>query len=120
MASWWLLGLSLLGLAVSLYFTLVYYGRIESRELPTAFCRRNEQTCVTILQTPYARVLGPPNSVLGIGLYVLTALVAALALAGALPPWLWGTAVVAVAVAVLLAPYLVWALVARLKTWCRL
>ena len=75
---------------------------------------------MTILQTPYARLLGLPNAVLGLGFYLLTATVAGLGLAGALPRWLWWTNLVAAGVAVLLAPYLVWALVARLKTWCRL
>ncbi|MFQ5696346.1 MAG: vitamin K epoxide reductase family protein [Terriglobia bacterium] len=114
------MGLSLLGLANSLYFTLVYYGRLESREVPVAFCRRSERTCLTILHTPYARVFGVPNSLLAIGFYLLTGLVAGLALAEALPRWLWLVNLVVAAGAVLLAPYLVWSLVARLKTWCRL
>lgn len=120
MTAWWLLGLSLLGWAISFYFTLAYYGRVTSREVPPAMCRREEQTCVTVLQTPYARLLGVPNSLLGVGFYLLTALVAVLALAGLLPRWLWLATVVAAALTVLLAPYLVWALLVRLKTSCRL
>ncbi len=118
MAAWWLLGLSVLGLAISLYFTLAYYGGLKSRDVPAAMCRRDERTCVTVLRTPYARLLGVPNSLLGVGFYLLTALVAGLALAGALPRGLWVAAVAAAAVTVLLVPYLVWALLARLKTWC--
>ena len=117
---WSLLGLSLIGFAISLYFTLAYYGRIESVEIPAALCRREERSCVTLLQTPYARLLGVPNSVLGLAFYLLTAAVAGLALGEMLPRWLLWSNVAAAAASVALAPYLVWALVARLNSWCRL
>lgn len=120
MESWVLLGLALLGLGISFHFTLAYYGRVESPTVPAVLCRREERACLTILQTPYARLLGVPNAVLGLGFYLLTAAVAALALAEALPRWLWLANLVAAAATVLLAPYLVWALQARLRTWCRL
>ena len=113
-----LLGLAILGAGISLYFTLAYYGRVESRQIPAALCQRHESSCVTILQTPYARLLGVPNALLGIGFYLLTGGGAILALTEALPRWLWQANVVLAAGAVLLAPYLVWALRARLKTWC--
>lgn len=118
--AWVLLALAVLGVAISLYFTLAYYGRVESREVPALLCRREERSCVTILQTPYARLLGVPNAVVGLGFYLLTGAVAALALGEALPDWLWRVNLVVAAGTVLAAPYLVWALVARLKTWCRL
>ena len=118
--AWLLLVLALLGAGISVYFTLVYYGRLQSRELPPALCQREERTCLTILETPYARLLGVPNAVVGIGFYALTGVVAGLSLAGTVPRWLWLTSVLAAAATVLLAPYLVWALVVRLKTWCRL
>ena len=117
---WSLLGLSVIGFAISLYFTLAYYGRIEPGEVPAALCRREERSCVTLLQTPYARLLGVPNAVLGLGFYLLTAAVALLALGEALPRWLLWVYLAAAAASVALAPYLVWALVARLKSWCRL
>jgi len=120
LAAWWLLGLAALGAALALHFTLAYYGRIQSRAVPAALCRRDERACVTILSTPYARLFGAPNAVLGLGFYALTAAVAALALEDALPRWLWQANLALAAGAVLLAPYLIWALVARLKTWCRL
>ena len=118
--SWLLLGLALLGASISLHFALAYYGLDEAREVPAALCRREERVCITILGTPYARLLGVPNAVLGLAFYLLTAAAAGLALAGALPRWLWLTNLVAAAVTVLLAPYLVWALLARLKTRCHL
>ncbi len=115
-----LLGLALAGAALSLYFTLAYYGWIEARGLPAAFCRREERSCLTVLQTPYARLFGVPNSLLGLLLYLLVLAVAVLALAGAPQPRLWWVALAGAALSVALAPYLIWALVARLKTWCRL
>jgi len=117
---WSLLGLSAVGFGISLYFTLAYYGRIAAGGIPAALCRREERSCVTLLETPYARLLGVPNSVLGLGFYLLTAVVALLALGEILPRWLLWSNLAAAAVSVALAPYLVWALVARLKSWCPL
>jgi uncharacterized membrane protein len=107
-------------MALSLHFTLAYYGRIQSPAVPPALCRQEERACLTILRTPYARLFGVPNAVVGLAFYLLTAVGAGLTLAGRLPLWLWELNVALAAVAVLLAPYLVWALVARLKVWCRL
>ncbi len=67
--------LSLAGLADSLYFTFAYSGRIrKARWVPQVFCAREGSSCVTVVRTPYARVFGIPNSVLGI-LYYLCLLV---------------------------------------------
>lgn len=64
--------LSLAGLADALYFTIAYYGRVrKARWVPEILCAREDSSCVTVVQTPYARVLGVPNSVLGIVYYVL-------------------------------------------------
>lgn len=64
--------LALAGLVVSLYFTLAYYGRVrKSRRIPELLCAREGSSCVTVLQTPYARVFGVPNSLLGIFYYLL-------------------------------------------------
>lgn len=64
--------LSLGGLADALYFTFAYYGRIrKARWVPEIFCAREGSTCVTVVRTPYARVFGVPNSLLGIFYYVL-------------------------------------------------
>lgn len=64
--------LSLAGLANALYFTFAYYGRIKkARWVPEIFCARDGSSCVTVVQTPYARVFGVPNSLLGIGYYLL-------------------------------------------------
>jgi uncharacterized membrane protein len=64
--------LSFGGLADALYFTLAYYGRIrKARWVPEIFCAREDSSCVTVVRTPYARVLGVPNSLLGVIYYVL-------------------------------------------------
>ncbi len=114
------MGLASVGFALSSYFTLAYYGWIEAHALPAAFCRREERSCLTILQTPYARVFGPPNSLLGLFFYALVGAVAVFSLTGAPPAWLWQVSFGGAVLAVGLAPYLIWALVAQLKTWCRL
>ena len=120
MAAGWLLALALTGAAISVYFTLVYYQRVEARQVPLELCQRQERACLSILRTPYARLLGVPNAVLGIAFYAVTVLVAALALAGMLPRWLLLANLAAAVASVALAPYLIWALVARLHTWCQL
>src|SRR5271157_3984485 len=64
--------LSLAGLTDALYFTFAYYGRIEkARWVPEILCAREGSNCVTVVQTPYARVFGVPNSLLGIVYYLL-------------------------------------------------
>jgi len=64
--------LSLIGLSDALYFTLAYYGRIrKARWVPAILCAREDSSCVTVVRTPYARVFGVPNSLLGIVYYVL-------------------------------------------------
>src|SRR5712691_6467817 len=82
--------LSLVGLANALYFTFAYYGRIKkARWVPEILCAREGSSCVTVVQTPYARVFGVPNSLLGIIYYaVLILWTAASALAPAWFIWL--------------------------------
>lgn len=64
--------LSLAGLADALYFTFAYYGRIKkARWVPEILCAREGSACVTVVQTPYARVFGFPNSLLGAVYYLL-------------------------------------------------
>ena len=58
--------LSLAGLADSLYFTLAYYGRIrKARWVPEILCAREGSSCVTVVQTPYARVFRGPEFAVG-------------------------------------------------------
>jgi uncharacterized membrane protein len=77
-------GLSLLGLADAVYFTFAYYGRIKkARWVPEILCAREGSSCATVVETPYARVLGVPNSLLGIVYYLLL-------IAGAMTHWSFG------------------------------
>jgi len=59
------------GAIIALYFVLVSYRviRPDIRWIP-AFCRVDEQACMKILYTPSARVLGIPNSILGLVYYL--------------------------------------------------
>ena len=66
-----IVALSLAGLVISIYFTLAYYGRIKKAGwVPEILCAREGSNCVTVVQTPYARVLGLPNSLLGMIYYL--------------------------------------------------
>jgi uncharacterized membrane protein len=77
-------GLSLLGLADAVYFTFAYYDRIKkARWVPEILCAREGSSCATVVGTPYARVLGVPNSLLGIVYYLLL-------IAGAMRNWSFG------------------------------
>ena len=117
-----LLALAAIGLAVSAYFTVGYYGSGAEmlRGVPAALCRAEERSCTTVIHTPYARLLGVPNAVLGLLYYIAVAVWAILALNGAAPAWLTDALLLAAVAVVALAPYLVWALVRQLKTWCPL
>ena len=65
-----LLSCALAGLIIASYFSLVYYRIIEadSKWIP-AFCRMEKQACMKILDTREAKVLGVPNSILGLLYY---------------------------------------------------
>lgn len=122
--------LSLVGIWDAIYFTFAYYGRVENaRWVPEILCAREGSSCVTVVKTQYARVLGWPNSLFGIAYY--------LALIGwMLFPVGWTVAVdahvpgfsfllrilltTASAVTVILGAYLVYALRAKLHTHCPL
>jgi uncharacterized membrane protein len=122
--------LSLVGLWDAAYFTLAYYGRVQNaRWVPEILCAREGSSCVTVVTTEYARVFGWPNSLFGIGYYLV--------LIGwtFIPPrWLFVLDVkvpglsfllrflltAASAVTVVLGGYLVYALRAKLHTDCPL
>ena len=121
--------LSVVGLANALYFTFAYYGRIKkARWVPELFCAREGSSCVTVVQTPYARVFGMPNSLLGITYYVAL-------ISGAVAGWSFGISLnidftyfvlpfglvllfLASAVTVVLGFYLIYALRRKLHTHC--
>ena len=63
--------LGALGFLISLYFTLVYHNKLRPDQwfIPR-ICRMDESTCRYIIRTPYSKVLGVQNSVLGLIYYV--------------------------------------------------
>lgn len=111
--------LALAGLVDAFYFTFAYYGRIKrARWVPAILCAREGSNCVTVVQTPYARVFGVPNSLLGIVYYFALILwsLGAVRLGG----WFDWLLVAAAAASVLLGFYLIYSLIAKLHTHCPL
>ena len=115
-----LIGLSVVGLLISTYFTAVAYRWIlpDVRWVPS-FCRMDEQTCASIVFTPQARLFFLPNSLLG-QLYYLAILL------GVVFGWVDGPAplpvsyVVASALTVSLGIYLSYALLFVNRVACPL
>ena len=101
------------GLGISSYFSLVYYRVVEadSKWIPL-FCRMERTACLRILDATEARVLGIPNSILGMIYYGAILFVP---IRGFEMPFL-----IASLLSVGLGLYLVLALVYRLKTHCPL
>ena len=63
--------LSLVGLINATYFTLAFYGWVEaSSMIPGSLCRKYEGGCLSVIRTPYGRIFGLPNSLLGMGFYL--------------------------------------------------
>ncbi len=93
------------------YFVLAYYGLASEIPGIPNFCRRSDESlCLTVLKTPYARVLGPPNALLGVFFYLANAVVAALWWRGCLPGWLWQADLVISGCTLLFGAYLIWGL----------
>jgi uncharacterized membrane protein len=66
---------ALVGWIIAFYFTGVYYKWLS----PDIFwipkiCRMSEKTCVSVLDTPRAKMAGIPNSVFGLFVYAYLAL----------------------------------------------
>jgi len=110
-----LLLLTAAGFLISLYFTGVYYGYLKSNVwwIP-AFCRMEQHSCQSILQTPEARVFGVPNFVLGLLFYGALVIV----ILGDSGGFLFDIVVATALFTVILAGYLVYALRVRLKIDC--
>ncbi|MFI5252400.1 MAG: vitamin K epoxide reductase family protein [Bacteroidota bacterium] len=66
--------LSIVGLSISLYFTLLYYRIISPEDwFVPRWCRMDSNTCGLIIHARQARAFGLPNSVLGVVFYLCTA-----------------------------------------------
>lgn len=123
--------LSLVGLWNALYFTFAYYGRVKkARWIPEILCAREGSSCVTVVQTPYARVFGLPNSLFGIFYYSIFIIWVTL---GCPRTWYFlgfqnfpaffspfHLLIFAAAFTVILGFYLIYALIAKLHTHCPL
>lgn len=111
--------LSVTGLLISTYFTAVAYRwiRADAKWIPP-FCRMGEQTCVSIVFTPRARVFGLPNSVLGQIFYV--AILCGLPLGWIDQPMLWRSYLAASLVTVVLGVYLSYSLLFITRVPCKL
>ena len=114
-------GLTLLGcggLALAVYFALVFFRVLQpdSGAMP-AFCRIGSGTCQSAIFSRYGRIFGPPNSVLAVPFYLLVIHAGLSLLVTGGYPWvdyLLGIA----AFTLVLALYLIHALLVRLRTNC--
>ena len=107
--------LSLVGLYVSSYFTLVYYHLIrpDTKYIPQV-CRLDEGGCRRLLDHRHARLFGVPNSLLGALYYVAIILGVALAVDSGMMLWITYVSWFVVAVGL----FLVYSLLFVVKTPC--
>lgn len=107
----------LLGFLISLYFTLVYYGKMRAEQpfLPRV-CTLGSSSCQELIRRPEARLLGLPNFVLGLFFYA--AVVAEAVLPRGSAPSLEAALLVAAGGAVVLGLVLSYVLIVRLRTNC--
>ncbi len=107
------------GLWAAVTMTGAYYGwwRGPAWLVPERLCSPKVGGCMDILMTPYARVFGPPNSLLGIIYY---ALLLGLAVTGV--TWLGSISVIGLQLlawaVVAFSLYLAWSLLFKLRTPC--
>jgi uncharacterized membrane protein len=123
-AAWAMIALSILGLAINLYFVSLFYsvppwlaGALGGA---ARACGIDGGACKRVVLTPYARLFGGrPNVVLGLPWSLLTLACAAVFLAtGAFPLW-WPCVLVAFA-SVVVGVYLTYVLFFVLKEPCPL
>lgn len=123
-AAWALIALSLLGLAINLYFVSLFYA------VPLWFARAvgggagacgvDGGICKRVVATKYGRLfLGQPNVVAGLPWCVLTIACAAVFLATGTFP-LWGPCIAIAAASVAVGVYLTYVLLFVLKEPCPL
>ena len=68
--------LAIVGGAFSYYFYSVYKGWINHRQFwVPSFCELNSKQCVSIVDTKYGRLLGIPNALVGIFLFLIYAII---------------------------------------------
>ena len=112
-----LIALSVIGLYISSYFSLVYYRLIDaSTRLIPSFCRMEEGACRLVIHHPDATLFVVPNSMLGAG-YYLCVVIAGIGIEN---PIFVSVIRSASWISVLLAAYLVYSLGFRVKMMCPL
>lgn len=106
-----LIVLALIGLALSLYFTLLFFHVIDAnaRCIPR-FCRSATGDCATIVHHPDASIFFFPNSILGIFYYTLVFVAIKRNFASALPTVSW--------FAVAVSAYLTYSLLGKVRVLC--
>jgi uncharacterized membrane protein len=109
------------GLWAAVTMTGAYYGwwRGPRRLVPARLCSAKTGGCMDILAVRDARLLGPPNSSLGIVYYAAQLALAAIEpgpLGGALGAWVTALSWAVVGLSI----YLAWSLLFRLRTACPL
>ena len=110
-----LFSLSIVGLYISSYFSLLYYGFMDVQtSFVPAFCRMEEGACHLVLRHPDAKLFGMPNWVVGIGYYFIMLVLSS----GTGSPTLVSLARVASWLSVLVAAYLVYSLIFRIRIGC--
>lgn len=107
---------SMLGLVISLYFLAIYKGWMEGNTVlvPKKVCQKD--SCVSVLQSPFARVFRVQNFYLGIVYYI------AVIVASVMNPPSAAQALLVILtwVVVGFSLYLAYALIVRLKVTCLL
>jgi len=108
--------LSILGFVISLYFLFTYLGltKPSNKLIPSNVC--SENTCLSVLETRFARVFKIPNFYLGLIYYFMVFTSSFFILSGLI---LYGFLIVSWFV-VLFSVYLAYSLIFRLKTSCNL
>lgn len=117
---WVIVILAGMGFYISTYFTLVAYGVVSATtRLMPSVCRLDERSCQSVLYTPYARLFGAPNFVLGLFYYALILVSAAGGWLASSPTLLIGLRGLAWAT-VVLGLHLTYALIERVRVHCLL
>lgn len=117
MAGFLIVVVAVAGLFISLYFTFVSYGIMppDARWIPP-LCRMGERSCRLVLDHRDAKVIGIPNSLVGVLYYS----VVCVAVVAGVPPPLHVPLQLASWAAVGLGFYLTYSLVYRVRVLCLL
>jgi uncharacterized membrane protein len=112
-----LLACATVGVLISSYFTLVSF-RLMSPDQPfiPAFCRMTEHSCSAIIDSPQARLLGVPNSLLGT-IYYAGVMLSVISY-GRSSTLLFGGLIAVSSLTVLMGAYLAYSLLSVLRIPC--